>query len=192
MTETNSITELKKNFVKGGFVDSVLLIADICPIPERVFVMHNSYALVVGYAVLPEACATRSLLMEEKEQMHVFIRKILFALENNKGLIVDGYLLLSLDHEPNSIIEETVRDIEMDTKVCRKHVVWPSANKGSLDRLQFITILSLPEPFSSSSECTTPFELSTEANILLAKYDELGSLDRLLDAIKNGELADAD
>ena len=191
MTEADSITELKKYFVQAGFVDSTVLMADICPVPDRVFVMHNSYALVAGYAALPEESETESSLREVKEQMHAFIRKALLALENQKGLIVDGYLLIALHQAPLAEVKDTVRDIESDTKVCRKHVVWPVENGGNLDRLQFITILSLPEPLRGNSANTTSFELSAEANNLLTKYDELGSLERLLDAIKNGELADA-
>lgn len=192
MIESNSISKLKDCFVKTGFIDSTSLMADICPIPDRVFVMHNSYALVVGYEALSEECATEYSLMKAKEHMHAFIRKTLLALENQKGLIVDGYLLIALNQEPDAEVKEVMREMELDTKVCRKHIVWPVGVEGDLDRLQFITILSLPEPLHSNSTNTTPFELSSGANALLSKYDELGSLDRLLDAIKNGELADAD
>jgi len=192
MTELNSTSILKEYFVKADFIDSTSLMADICPIPDKVFVMHNSYALVVGYEALSEECTTESSLMEVKEQMHAFIRKALLALENQKGLIVDGYLLIALNQEPDAKIKEVMREIELDTKVCRKHIVWPTGDEGHLDRLQFITILSLPEPLISNPANTTPFELSVEASTLLSKYNELGSLDKLLDAIKNGELADAD
>ncbi|WP_373090521.1 hypothetical protein [Zhongshania sp.] len=191
MTEANSNSELKEYFVQAGFVDSTELMADICDIPDRVFVMHNSYALVVGYAALPEENEADSLLMEAKERMHAFIRKALLVLENQKGLIVDGYLLIALHQAPRAEVKEVVRDIELDTKICRKHVVWPVENGDGLERLQFVTILSLPDPLRGNSANATSFELSVEAKKLLAKYDELGSLERLLDAIKNGELADA-
>lgn len=192
MTESNSISTLKEYLVKAGFIDSTLLMADTCSIPDRVFVMHNSYALVIGYQASSEECVTESSLMEVKEQMHAFIREALLALENQKGLIVDGYLLIAFNQEPEAEVKEAMRELEQDTKVCRKHIVWPAADEDDLERLQFITILSLPEPLHSNSINTIPFELSAEADALLSKYDELGSLDRLLDAIKNGELANAD
>jgi hypothetical protein len=191
MTESNSISKLKGYFLKAGFIDSNELVADISPIPDKVFVMHNSYSLVVICQPLLEECTTEYSLMQVQEKMHAFIRGVLLALENQKGLIVDGYLLIALNQEPNAQIEEAVRKIELDTKVCRKHIIWPAGDESGLARLQFITILSLPEPLYGNSTNTTPFELSTEANALLSKYVELGSLDRLLDAIKGGELANA-
>jgi hypothetical protein len=191
MTESDSISKLKEYFHKAGYIDSSELVADIGSIPDRVCVMHNSYSLVVIYQPLLEECTTEYSLMKVQEKMHAFIRGVLLTLENQKGLIVDGYLIIALNQEPNAQAEEAVRKIELDTKVCRKHIVWPAGDEGGLARLQFITILSLPELLYSNSENARPFELSTEAKELLSMYVELGSLDRLLDAIKSGELANA-
>ena len=193
MTDHNLITELKGHFVEAGFIEATSLMAEICfSIPDGVLVMHNSYALIVGYEVLSEGDEIGVSLMRTKEELHSFIRKVLLALENQKGLIVDGYLLIILNQTPETAAKEVIREIEADTKVCRKHIVWPLTDGTGLDRLQFVTILSLPEPLHRNSTNTTHFELSAEARTLLSKYNGLGSLDRLLDAIKSGELGHAD
>ena len=151
MTETNLITKLKAHLVEAGFVESISLINSICQIPPRTFVMHNCYALVAIYKASPEESGTSSLLIKVKEDMHIFIRKVLSFLENKKGLIVDGYLVIELNHEPDDTTKEILQEIESDTKVCRKYIVWPAEDESSLDRLKFITILSLPDPLQSNN-----------------------------------------
>jgi len=190
MREKNLISELKEHFIKAGFTDSIEMMTEICPIPEGILVMHNSYALMVGCEVRYEEGDTGLLLIQAKDEMHSFIRKILLALENKKGLIVDGYLFIILNQEPGAEYKEVVREVELDTKVCRKYIVWPLEDGIGLDRLQFVSILSLPEPLESKSENTTDFELSTEASSLLSEYKKLGNLDLLMSAIKLGELGD--
>lgn len=192
MKELNLITDLKGHFAKAGFTESNALMAEICPIPDGVLVMHNSYALMIGCEILSEGNEVGISLIRIKEEMHSFIRNALLILENKKGLIVDGYLLIVLNHAPESAFKDVIREIEADTKVCRKHIVWPLADGAGLDRLQFVTILSLPEPLHGNSTNTNNFELSAGASALLHKYKELGSLDRLLDVIKSGEFGHAD
>lgn len=192
MKELNLIAVLKGCFAEAGFTESNALMAEICPIPDGALVMHNSYALMVGCEVISEGNEVGTSLMRAKEEMHSFIRKALLAFENQKGLIVDGYLLIVLNHAPETAFKDEIREIEADTKVCRKHIVWPLTDGVGLDRLQFVTILSLPEPLHGNSTNTTHFELSAGASSLLHKYNELGSLDRLLDAIKSGEFSHAD
>lgn len=212
MTEATPITILKSCLEEAGFVSSIPLISDLglslgrdpdvnqgvhyselFQIPERVFVLHNSYAFVVGYAALHEECTKESLWLEIKERMHTFIRKVLSNLEDKRGLIIDGYLLIALPVEPDEKVKIAVRDVELDTKVCRKHVVWPSVNKVDLlDRMEFITILNLPKPLSYNTENTASYELSPPASKVISMYKKSGSLDKLLEAIKNGDLADAD
>jgi hypothetical protein len=51
MKKLNLITNLKGHFTKAGFTESNALMAEICPIPDDVLVMHNSYALMIGCVV---------------------------------------------------------------------------------------------------------------------------------------------
>lgn len=200
MTDLSFIGQLKEQFVKAGFIDSSLLIADIfsspTEAPSEIIIMHNSYALMVGCAVSLEAQTTKDSLLKAKDDVQGFVRKVLLALENQKGLIVDGYLLLVLDHEPTGDVKDVIRDIELDTKVCRKHVVWPMTNQSSdeltLDRLQFITILSLPEPLFTNSSEASDFVLSPEASALLEEYKKQKNLDRLMASIKQGGIINVD
>jgi hypothetical protein len=187
MTEETLINELQKHFEYAGFVDSVTLMTDCdAPIPDGVLVMHNSYGLMVGLEVSGTREELSNSLKNAQEEMHDWIRKALLYLENMKGLIIDGYLLLILKQEPDIQTKEIIREIELDTKVCRKHVVWPIGDGPELDRLQFITVLSLPKPLSSNSIEKTSFELSAEAKALISEYTNQRSLDRVLDYIKQG------
>ena len=82
--------------------------------------------------------------------------------------------------------------MELNTKVCRKHVVWPMEGLAGLDRLQFITVLSLPKPLPSNAINNSGYDLSVKAKILIDEYRSLKSLDRVLDSIKSGVMSDAD
>ena len=193
MTKETLLNKLKKHFENAGFVDSdSLMINRDVTIPEGVLIMHNSYGLMVGLEVSATGDEISNSLKQAKEEMHSWIRNALLFLENEKGLIVDGYLLLILKKEPDIKTKDIIRDIELDTKVCRKHVVWPIPDGTELDRLQFITVLALPEPLPSNSPGEASFELSKEAKALISEYTKLGSLDRVLDSIKQGRLGDAD
>ncbi len=191
MTEEHLITKLKKHFAETGFVDSTQLMSDIGPIPRDVLVMHNHYALMVGCEITSDKEDIGAALLKTKEEMHSFLRRTLLALENKKGLIVDGYLLIILKQAPEEDAKEIIREIELDTKVCRKHIVWPLIDGTGLDRLQFVTILSLPKPLPGNIADTTSFELSPEAAALLLEYKKQGNLDRLMNSIKSGEIGNA-
>ncbi|USD23319.1 hypothetical protein MJO52_09335 [Microbulbifer variabilis] len=159
---------------------------------KGVFVMHNKYALA-ACCILPDSVNNIEVSLQSmKEDMHNFVRSILSSLESQRGLIVDGYLLIILSKEPNSDIREVIQELEQDTKVCRKHVLWPSSDGSGLERAQYVTVLSLPKPLSSVSQPMSSFSLSTNAEKLLLEYKKQGNLDRLMDSIKNGVLRDAD
>lgn len=188
MGQINLLAWLEEHFSEAGFIGATSLMADIdCRVPEKILVMHNGYALIVVYDLSSVDTNNGISLSQTKDKMHDYIRKALLALENQKGLIVDAYLLLGLASEPDdATIAGEVRTIEMDTKVCRKHIVWPSKDGDGLDRLQFITVLSLPKPLDSHSINAAPFELSANAKALLSEYKKLGNLDGLMTSIKDG------
>lgn len=189
MIEETLISQLKKHFEKSGFVNSTKLLNECnTRIPEKAIVMHNSYALMVGIEVLGTGDELLNSLKKTKDEMHDLVRRTLLYLENIKGLIVDGYLLLILKHEPDIHTNELIREIELDTKVCRKHIVWPINGETELDRLQFITVLALPDPILTNSTEKQSFELSAEANALISEYTKLKNLDRVLDYIKQGDI----
>lgn len=191
MRKETLIDELKKHFTNAGFVDSNTLINDKDhAIPDGVCVMHNSFGLMAGLEISVTGDELTEVLKQRQEEMQSWIRNALIFLENKKGLIVDGYLLLILQQKPNTKMEEIIREIELNTKVCRKHVVWPVEDKTKLDRLQFITVLALPKPLHSNVPNETNYELSVKAKALIDEYRKLKSLDRVLDVIKQGVLRD--
>ncbi|PCJ28177.1 MAG: hypothetical protein COA96_01320 [SAR86 cluster bacterium] len=191
MMEKTLINELEKQFEKAGFVASGELISDgDLVIPENTLCMHNSFGLMVGVEISEKGEELVGVINQYKENMHSLMRKALLFLENKKGLIVDGYLILIITGEPNENAKKLIREIELDTKVCRKHVVWPKEDRSELDKLQFITVLNLPEPLPSNSGSNVSFELSEKAKVLLDEYKRLGNLDGVLDSIKQGRLND--
>jgi len=184
--------ELKRHFENAGFVNSNALFDDEdLAMSEGVFAMNNSFGLMAGLEVLVTGDELEGALRQHQEDIQSWIRKALMFLENKKGLIVDGYLLLILQQEPNVKMKEIIREIELNTKVCRKHVVWPVKDGTELGRLQFITVLALPEPLPSNASNGTKYELSAKAKTLITEYRELKSLDRVLDAIKQGAVGNA-
>lgn len=71
--------------------------------------------------------------------------------------VIDGYLILALTSAPSEKLYNQIRDIELSTQVCRKHVVWPTLSvgtsasiaddikgKGQWERLTSVTVLGLP------------------------------------------------
>jgi len=192
MTTRKSIHELEKHFRNSGFVDSLELMASLgVSVMDGMLVMHNNYGLMVALKVSGVGAELSTNLSRVKEEMHFWFREVLLRLEKPKGLIIDGYLLLVLEQEPDKQVKESVNEIELDTRVCRKHVLWPrSIGDDGLDRLQFVTVLALPDTISNNLSEKTRFELSKKAEILIAEYEKKGSLERLLGSIKEGVLKD--
>ena len=110
MREKTLIDELKWHFYNAGFVDSNTLINDKnLVIPNGVFVMHNSFGLMAGLEISISGEELADVLMHQQDDMQSWIRKALVYLENKKGLIVDGYLLLILQQEPDTKMKKIIR-----------------------------------------------------------------------------------
>jgi hypothetical protein len=188
MTKNILLHELRSKFEDAGFVDSDSLIANVnTSIPAGAIVMNNSYGLMAAIEVETSTKELSNSLVKHKEIMHDYLREVLIYLENTKGLIVDGYLLLILTEVPNEESQEEIRSIESDTQICRKHVVWPKTNLNELDRLEFVTVLSLPDSPSNIPISKESFELSPKAKSLIDYYAG-HKLDDVLDFIKKGGL----
>ena len=190
MDQENALLSIQKLLYESGFRDSTQLVSRIVHRSEEVLLMHNQYSLI-ACCMIPEN-DIESAIQSKKEDMHNIVRKILLDLENHKGLIVDGYLLMVLSKAPEKNGREAIQELEQDTKVCRKHVLWPSSDGNSLERTQYVTVLSLPRRLDNLPEPTSSFSLSESAEKLLLEYEKQGNLDRLMDSIKSGVLRDAD
>lgn len=192
MNQDNTLGNLQKLLCESGFVDSLQLIGSFSTVPEGVLIMHNQYALIVGSYVDHSETKAAIALKSAQEKFHNFLREALLDLENQKGLIVDGYLLLVLGEEPDKETKEVIQELEQNTKVCRKHVLWPSGDGSKLERTQYVTVLSLPRPLGEAVATESSFSISKETKKILMEYERLGNLDLLMDSIKGGVLKNAD
>lgn len=192
MNQDNALGNLQKLLSESGFVDSLQMIDSFSEVPKGVLIMHNQYALIVGSCIDLSETKAAIALKSAQEKLHNFLREVLLGLENQKGLIVDGYLLLVLGEEPDKEAKEVIQELEQNTKVCRKHVLWFSGDGTKLERSQYVTVLSLPRPLGEAATTESSFSISNEAKKILMEYERLGNLDRLIDSIKCGVLKNAD
>ncbi len=61
-----------------------------------------------------------------------------------RAKFIDGYLLFSLPEAPTDALRESVQQVKLDTSICRKHVLWPSADNDWSEGLWTVTVLGLP------------------------------------------------
>lgn len=163
------------------------------PVELKAKLPPNSFVLVSNYAVMIVGFAEMTIasLREINEKIEAVISEVLLLMET-KGMLVDGYSIVALSEEPKDELTDAIREIELNTSVCRKHVVWPKGNvKEQWDeRLRYVTILGLP---TNLVELTPPDEntlLPDKAQEILNKYNEGGSYKSAIQFIEN--ISDAD
>lgn len=99
----------------------------------------------VALAIVKECTATA--IMAAKESWQLKLDESLIRQEQANLTVIDGYLILSLPAPPDDALRSTIRELEMDTFICRKHLVWPE--EGNLPeerwrRIYKVTVLGLP------------------------------------------------
>jgi hypothetical protein len=90
---------------------------------------------------------TIDAIMAAKESWQQKLDESLVRQEQANLTVIDGYLLLALPAPPDDRLRAQIRGVEMDTFICRKHLVWPE--NGELPeerwrRLFNVTVLGLP------------------------------------------------
>ena len=73
---------------------------------------------------------------------------LLVSAEKRFSGVVDGYLLLFLENEPDEDLRNLIRLLELDTSVCRKSFIWPregNTPEARWQRLWRTTVIGLPE-----------------------------------------------
>lgn len=109
--------------------------------PAETLIWTSSFAVMAVVPVLGLASeALRSTTHEAQEWLW---RRI--TIEEKSARFLDGYLLLALSTAPIDALRSEVREIELDTSDCRKHVIWPDAESGWDQKLWAVTCLGLPE-----------------------------------------------
>ena len=112
---------------------------------------RNEFALLV----LADVESTSEAL---KQSLHVcsdIIARYLTQQQGNRRLI-DGYLLLLMPTKPDEALRPVVQQIELNTSVCRKHVIWPDEDGNWSSALGTVTTLGLPEVTFSLEPITEP------------------------------------
>jgi hypothetical protein len=107
-------------------------------------------------------------LMDAKERWQQKLDESLVRQEQANLTVIDGYLLLALPAPPDDSLRARIREVEMDTFICRKHVVWPE--KGELPeerwrRLFKVTVLGLPPSPPLSGGPNVPALSGTQRSI---------------------------
>ena len=83
---------------------------------------------------------------------------------------VDGYLVLAQEAAPERAL---VREIELSTQVCRKHVIWPDSSEMGWRGLAAVGVLGLPREAALARRQGPP-ALDEEAEALWRRIAEHG------------------
>jgi len=89
----------------------------------------------------------KAKIHDEVEKAQEILDRLLVAAEKRLSGVIDGYLLLFLEYEPDEDIHSLVRKLELDTNVCRKIFIWPGEGdtpEARWQRLWRTTVIGLP------------------------------------------------
>lgn len=116
----------------------------------------SSYACVLLWPV-----ETESTLLSEAHRAEGVFNEMLGVREKPRGnRPIDGYLVLLLSAAPSGEVDDAVRDLELSSQICRKHVVWPLAEveqgRAIWSRLEAVTVLGLPDAQTPSIDVAWP------------------------------------
>lgn len=84
---------------------------------------------------------------------------LLVSDENLKTKVIDGYLLVALMAPPLPEMLRVVREIELNTHLCRKHIFWPDTGATPLERWSRLlrsTVLGLPDSSAFGGQIEWP------------------------------------
>jgi len=107
----------------------------------------------------------------------------------HEGRLMDGYLVIALSERPASTEAWShVREFELKTHICRRHVVWP--NEGDWSKAtDEVTVAKLPEASNLLRDFSTP-NLPHSARFILKMFEEHGGIMKsVLDSVE--ELIDS-
>jgi hypothetical protein len=101
-----------------------------------------------------EENSLRSLNQAFAESSDIIGRII--CLEQGNRRLIDGYLLLLMSEKPEEELRLGVQEAELNTSICRKHVLWPDEDGSWLSALSTVTTLGLPEVSPISTPLIEP------------------------------------
>ena len=134
---------------------------------EKIDLFRSSFGIAFLVFLKGETTAPEAALREIKSVTQSILGNALYDLENRKGHLLDGYLIIVLPEPPTDKLKVIVREFENDPKVCRKNIVWFSDDQLKLVRKEYITFLRLPDPLPFNSSKSIEFKISDNAQELL-------------------------
>lgn len=161
------------------FVGPASRVGETSP-PERTLIWESSFAVL---ALIPLSSTEIQALTTTEETAREWMWRRLTK-DEHAGKFLDGYLLFALPAEPNESARSKVQALELDTAVCRKHVIWPSANNEWSDALWSVTVLGLPPVQPSTAAAIATPELPSAASRALELYDELENYETAADKLR--------
>ena len=115
-------------------------------------------------------------IMNSQETWQQKLDELLIRQEQANLTVIDGYLILALPVCPDDRLRAQIREVEMDTFICRKHVVWPEkedAAEVKWRRIFKVTVLGLPPSPELTGGANMP-ALSEFQNSIWSHIREMG------------------
>jgi len=108
--------------------------------PEQTLIWESSFAVL---ALVPVPSVKVEALTKSEAGGREWMWRRLTQSERI-GKFLDGYLVFALPARPDSSMHAATRKVELDTSVCRKHVIWPINETDWKEQLWGVTVLGLP------------------------------------------------
>lgn len=156
--------------------------------PGNLLMASNYAILIVGFA---EENSSKSV-SDTWMGLQSAVGEMLLTFEKD-GMLIDGYLIVALPERPDEALHASIREMELNTSVCRKHVVWPldTSDKKWDNRLRYVTVLGLPANTGiPNSNLESKKSLPPKAKEVLDLYDKGESYKAILEYITNKSSAD--
>ena len=128
-------------FAFGGLAESI----DEVPPPEGTRTWESSFAVL---ALVPLSHDVKGLNATQEAAQEWMWRRL--TMSERMGKFLDGYLLFALPDKPDDMLRSGAQALELDTAVCRKHVIWPTTEGDWNNALLGVTVLGLPSAQASN------------------------------------------
>lgn len=138
--------------------------------PESITVWLGSHAVLAVCFADPDHAA----FDEATSGCVRWLADILDGWRHRRGRLFDGYLVMALRQPPEETQRAHLKQFELATNVCRRHVIWPEALGDWSRRISEIAVLGLP-----TAGTVTPPEIEVDlpdpAQQCLAWFSDSGA-----------------
>jgi len=175
-------TRIKELAVQTGFTEGSEPTSLKHKLPKGSALLVSNYSVLIVVFVEER---TSEALLSIKESAESVIDEILILMEN-KGMLLDGYLLIAINTEPDDLMLNAIRKVELSSSVCRKHVIWPKGKgEGKWDnRLRYVTVLGLPSTVESIKLDFEETVLPEKAQEVLLMHENKNTYKNIVDFIE--------